>query len=205
MTTHTLHGFEYIPRILRLDRTGHPIGWISWQVAVCLYARNIVSWGFGDFVFRIKGGFRSHSGERSHLDIHSIIACNGRSNHTNQSIVPPVSNAALFERDRHFCLYCGDKFADRDLTRDHLVPRSRGGRDTWMNLVTACKRCNHRKGNRLLDESELKLLATPYVPNPAEYLALVNSSRILGDQLEFLESRYNSKRRAHLAKQLSPG
>jgi hypothetical protein len=60
-----------------------------------------------------------------------------------------------------------------------------------MNVVTACKRCNARKGNRLLSESSLSLLALPYRPNHAEYLALTHSGRILGDQMTFLENQFS--------------
>ena len=82
----------------------------------------------------------------------------------------------------------------------YVVPSSRGGVDQWHNVVSACKRCNHHKGNRLLQECELELLALPYVPNVAEYLALTNSGRILGDQMSFLEAQFgkHSKARADL-------
>ena len=91
-------------------------------------------------------------------------------------------------------------FPDASLTRDHVVPKSRGGSDAWDNVVAACKRCNHRKGNRLAHECGMELLALPYVPNIAEYLALINSGRILGDQMDFLASQFGraSKERESL-------
>jgi len=81
------------------------------------------------------------------------------------------------------------------LTRDHVVPTSRTGRDSWDNVVAACKRCNHHKGNRILEESNMVLLALPYVPNFAEYLALTNSGRILGDQMDFLKKSFGANSR----------
>ena len=71
-----------------------------------------------------------------------------------------------------------------------MVPRSRGGADVWENVVAACRRCNHYKGDRHLRELGLELRALPYVPNFAEYLALINSGRILGDQMAFLRAQF---------------
>jgi 5-methylcytosine-specific restriction endonuclease McrA len=91
-------------------------------------------------------------------------------------------------------MYCGDEFHDSQLTRDHVIPLSRGGRDCWANVVAACKSCNARKGNRLPEEAGVSLLAIPYVPNWAEFLALSNR-RILVDQMEFLKSQFKQKGR----------
>ena len=186
-----------VPHILRLDIAGQPIGWIDWKAAVCLYARDIVSWSFGERVITVRGGICAKTGERSKVDVDSIIACRGKLNNLKQECIPPLSNLALFERDQSMCLYCGITFSRRELTRDHVVPRSRGGKDTWENCVTACKRCNHHKGNRLLDDVPgMELLALPYAPNHAEYLALVNNRRILGDQKSFLKTRFGHNHRS---------
>ena len=69
---------------------------------------------------------------------------------------------------------------------------SRGGRDRWSNVVTACRSCNTRKGNRTPEEARMPLLAVPYVPNWAEYLALSNR-KILADQMEFLKSQFSGR------------
>ena len=90
-------------------------------------------------------------------------------------------------------MYCGARHKDGALTRDHVVPISRGGRDRWSNVVTACKSCNTRKGNRTPEEARMALLAVPYVPNWAEYLALSNR-KILADQMEFLKSQFSGRR-----------
>ena len=190
----TLKQFERAPRILRLNVAGHPVEWASWQEAVCLYARQIVVWTLGDPILRIRGGHSRVDGEQSHLDVHSIIACQGRVVAESGS-VPPLTNSALFGRDRNTCLYCGGEFDDGALTRDHVVPSSRGGADRWDNCVAACKRCNHHKGDRLPHECGMELLALPYTPNFAEYLALINSGRILGDQIGFLQRRFGKHSR----------
>ena len=190
----TLNDFERVPRILRLNVAGQPVDWVTWQDAVCLYAREIVVWTIGDPVLRIRGGHSRFDSTLSAVDIHGIIACDGRVV-AKDDTVPPLTNQALFGRDRGTCLYCGKELPDGDLTRDHVYPVSRGGKDTWDNVVAACKRCNHYKGNRLVEECGMELLALPYVPNFAEYLALINSGRILGDQMDFLRRSFKSNSR----------
>jgi len=74
-----------------------------------------------------------------------------------------LSRRALFARDAFKCQYCGAE--DRQLTIDHVVPRVRGGKSTWDNLVTACKRCNNLKGGRTLEQCGLKLRKTPAQPH----------------------------------------
>ena len=190
----TVTDYDRVPRILRLNIAGQPVDWISWQEAVCLYAREIVVWTLGDAVLRIRGGRCRMDSLQSHVDIHSIVACQGKVIAPARGI-PPLTNEALFRRDLSVCLYCGGSFADGDLTRDHVIPTSRRGKDTWDNVVCACKRCNHHKGNRRLEECGMELLALPYVPNFAEYLALTNSGRILGDQMNFLRRSFTANSR----------
>ena len=73
----------------------------------------------------------------------------------------------------------------RDLSRDHVVPVSRGGRDVWTNSVTACRRCNTKKANRSPELAGMPLLYVPYVPSRHEHFILRNR-RILADQMEYL-------------------
>lgn len=75
----------------------------------------------------------------------------------------------LYFRDDNMCQYCGRRFKSRDLNIDHVVPRSRGGRDTWDNLVCACISCNVCKGSRLPEEAGMTLIRRPIRPklNPA--------------------------------------
>lgn len=177
-------------RILRLDVSGAPVEWLDWQTAAGLYSRGLVTWTLGDVIYRLQGGICRATGMRSQLQLHAIVACHGRLNPRPRSR-PPLTNRALFRRDQNLCLYCGKSFTDADLTRDHILPVSRGGRDHWLNVVAACRRCNQHKGNRRLEECNMELLALPYVPNMAEYLALTNSHRIRGDQMEFLRGQFS--------------
>ncbi len=189
-----LADYERVPRILRLNVAGRPVEWVSWQDAVCLYARELVVWTLGDQILHIWGGYNRIEQTRTVVELNSIIACDGRVVAPNRNI-PPFTNRALFGRDGNMCLYCGHTFRDCDLTRDHVVPKSRGGSDLWDNVIAACKRCNHRKGDLLLEEAGVELLALPYAPNFAEYLALTNSGRILGDQMDFLKSQFGKESR----------
>jgi len=67
-------------------------------------------------------------------------------------------------RDKLQCQYCTREFQSEDLTLDHVFPKSRGGENTWENLVTACKRCNQKKGSRLLHETGMRLARPPVRP-----------------------------------------
>ena len=172
--------------ILTLDSHGVPHRWVSWQQACFYYAKNLVAWTLGERTFTFHGGVSRLTGERSSITAHSIIAIRGKALAAKGfHQVPPLNNRELFRRDRHTCAYCGHEYSYFRLTRDHITPLSRGGRDTWMNVVTACRHCNGHKRNRLPEESGLELMYAPYVPNKAEYLILTNR-RILADQMEFL-------------------
>ena len=67
-------------------------------------------------------------------------------------------------RDGHLCQYCASRLPTRDLNIDHVLPRSRGGPDSWENLVTACRECNLRKGRRTPEEASMRLLRQPFAP-----------------------------------------
>ena len=93
----------------------------------------------------------------------------------------------IFKRDGYACQYCG---TSKDLTLDHVVPRSKRGRTTWKNLVTACKHCNAKKGDYLLEESGLLLKSRPY--KPSYILFLRDFSGFMEDNWRpYLEMRQN--------------
>lgn len=73
-----------------------------------------------------------------------------------------LSRQNIFKRDGFSCQYCG---TNGNLTLDHLIPRSMGGKSTWNNLVTACKTCNARKGNNLPEEVGFSLTRKPFKPS----------------------------------------
>ena len=90
-------------------------------------------------------------------------------------------------RDRHVCAYCGGHFGEGELTVEHILPVSRGGRHEWTNVVTACRSCNTRKGSRRPEEANMPLLYVPYAVCRSEGFILSNR-RILADQMAFLQA-----------------
>jgi 5-methylcytosine-specific restriction endonuclease McrA len=90
---------------------------------------------------------------------------------------PAWNRRALFARDQFTCAYCGRKagaggeLAMKELTVDHVIPLSRGGKSSWLNTVCACQRCNTRKGNRLPHEAGMKLRIEPKLPR-TNYLVM---------------------------------
>lgn len=91
-----------------------------------------------------------------------------------------LSKVNILKRDNYTCVYCGSK---KDLTLDHLIPKSKGGQNTWTNLVTACFPCNHKKGARTPEEAGMIVNSKPIVPTygtflTKEQLAYVNITRV---------------------------
>lgn len=79
----------------------------------------------------------------------------------------PLTRHNIFRRDGHKCGYCE---STKDLTLDHILPKSRGGGNTWKNLVTCCKRCNNKKDNQTPEEAGMKLLVEVYRPTFMEFI-----------------------------------
>ena len=78
-----------------------------------------------------------------------------------------LSRKNILSRDENFCQYCGNK--NSPLTIDHILPKGRGGQDSWENLVTACKNCNQKKGNQTPEEANMQLKRKPKRPNRLHY------------------------------------
>jgi 5-methylcytosine-specific restriction endonuclease McrA len=81
---------------------------------------------------------------------------------------PAFTRFNIYCRDRWTCQYCGHRFPAAELTFDHVIPRSRGGRTTWTNVVAACGTCNLLKGNKTPEEAGMHLLRAPYKPTRRE-------------------------------------
>ena len=175
-------------RVLSLDAHGRAMDWIGWQDATCLYARDAVAWTLGDPCLRVHGGICRMTGERSMIELPPIVATRGHAHARALDPTPTLSNTALFARDAHLCLYCGGQFNRPHLTRDHVMPLSKGGRDVWENVVSACFHCNSRKGDRTPQQAHMPLLAVPYRPSWIEHLILSNRN-ILADQMAFLKAQ----------------
>lgn len=99
-----------------------------------------------------------------------------------------LTNAALFKRDEYRCQYCGrhrDQLKNRNkLTRDHIIPKDLGGKDSWDNVITACANCNHKKDNSTLQTAKMKLLSIPSVPIT---WTIRGKSKLTQEQVEYIE------------------
>jgi CRISPR/Cas system Type II protein with McrA/HNH and RuvC-like nuclease domain len=94
-----------------------------------------------------------------------------------------VNRNRIFKRDNHQCVYCGAK---RDLTLDHVIPKSRGGKNDWFNLVTSCSKCNLKKANRTPEEAKMNMIQKPYAPT------VINENKTLHSVWnEYKESFFN--------------
>ena len=177
-----------LPLVLALDASGKPDRWITYEDVAYYEAKDLISWKQGIENFEIRGGINAKTGLRSTMDINTIVAIKGQGTskkHGEHYNRPTLTNKALFRRDHNLCAYCGHVFPYLNLTRDHVVPTSRGGLNCWENVVTACNGCNKHKDSRLLTEISMELKYVPYVPNRAEYLILMNR-KILSDQMDYL-------------------
>lgn len=181
--------YQFSQQVLRTDAAGMPLEWINFRDAVRLHYAEQVAYTCGSLLFEVRGGYNAISGLRSVLQVNSILATYGHNKSLYGDYVPPLSNATLFNRDAFICLYCGERFSHSLLSRDHVTPISRGGGDTWSNVVTACKRCNNHKAGRTPEQAGMELLAVPFVPTHAEYIYL-KGRRVLADQMEFLTAHF---------------
>ena len=84
----------------------------------------------------------------------------------------PVTRRTVLARDNYTCQYCNTMPPRQKLTLDHVLPRSRGGKTTWENVVTACQKCNGRKGSRTPPEANMKLISEPRRPRYVAIAAL---------------------------------
>lgn len=85
----------------------------------------------------------------------------------------PVTRTGILRRDGYCCVYCGED----GRTIDHIVPRSRGGDSSWLNLAACCQRCNNRKGNSLVSELGWKMRFHPYEPDYRTYVIAKQGAR----------------------------
>jgi hypothetical protein len=125
--------------VLQLDVSGRPQAWITPREAALLYAADGVAWTLGRAFHVLRGGIQRATGLQSRIELHPIIAVRGVIPSRAWRTMPAMTNPKLFVRDRQVCAYCGGRFGFDTLTREHIVPTSRGGRDTWMNCITACR------------------------------------------------------------------
>lgn len=100
-----------------------------------------------------------------------------------------LSRRNVYMRDDFTCQYCGEQRAPKDLNLDHVTPRSRGGRTTWDNLVTSCRRCNFAKGSGTPEAAGMRLLRAPIRPSWSTAAALAAAPRRFAEWEPFLTTR----------------
>lgn len=154
--------------VLLLNADYFPLQAISWQRAMTLYFQEKV-----DVV--VMSGLKIHSATQA-WEVPSIIVLKKYKNgHARVS----MSRDNLYIRDGYTCAYCGLMLKGRvkDLTLDHIVPKSRGGRSTWENLVTSCGPCNTKKADRTPEEASMPLLKDAFKPSRKELVLYSVSKR----------------------------
>jgi len=187
-----LEGHGLNQPILRADVAGMPLEWVDYREAARLYTQGQVAYACGSPLYRLRGGHSAATGQRTVLEISSIIATvghTGNPGNTRHDYIPPLNNQTLFRRDGYLCLYCAQRFTATDLSRDHIRPFSQGGRDTWNNVATACRRCNNQKASRTPEQAKMQLIAVPFTPTYAEYIFL-KGRRVLADQMQYLLAHF---------------
>ena len=190
---------NFSQEVLRTDVAGMPLEWIDYRSAASLYHADQVAYSCGSPIYRLRGGYNARTGARSTIEVSSIIATTGDTyalERTSDRYTPPLNNRTLFRRDANICMYCAARFPTSELTRDHIQPLSQGGSDAWMNVVTACRRCNNHKGGRTPEQAKMQLVAVPFTPTYAEYIYL-KGRRVLADQMQYLLSHFPRKSPLH--------
>ncbi|MFV1993754.1 MAG: HNH endonuclease, partial [Acidiferrobacterales bacterium] len=112
-------------QILRTDISGMPLEWIDYRDAVRIYHLGQVAYACGNTLYKVYGGTNAATRKRSVIEVNSIIATSGESYswlRNREKYLPPLNNKALFARDAFLCMYCGNHFLARDLSRDHIKP-----------------------------------------------------------------------------------
>lgn len=160
-------------RALVLNRHWIPIGTTSVRTALCLLyraaARAVLPEDYSLHDFDSWSSLRLKENEPCirtvalRLKVPEVVLL------TQYSAIPfrkvTFSRKNIYRRDHFTCQYCGARPPVQDLSVDHVVPRSRGGRSSWTNCVLSCLRCNRRKANRALEESGMRLRKPPIEPS----------------------------------------
>lgn len=149
--------------VLVLNATYEPINVVSTRRAVVLLLKEKA-----ELVEAADGEVRAHN---MHMSLPSVIRL-VYFVRIPRLLKVPLSRRTVMARDYHTCQYCSAQPLQSDLTIDHVLPRSRGGETSWENVVTACRRCNTRKGNKTPAEAGLTLRCRPARPRYVAFALL---------------------------------
>lgn len=142
-----------------LNSSYQPVKLVSWQRAILLWFQGKVE--VLEYHPSDKVVVRS---AREEFQVPSVLRLKRFINHRRFTRVK-FCRENVYRRDEYRCQYCGEEFHAKELTLDHVVPASKKGRKDWTNMVTACRKCNHRKANRTPLAAGMPLLSEPRVPN----------------------------------------
>ncbi len=139
---------------LLLNATFEPIGIISWRKAILL-----TFLGKAEVVHAYEQVVHAIS---TSMKLPAVLRLTRYVKYRRNEV--KFTRRNIYVRDKYRCQYCGKTFEPKDLTYDHVIPRSRGGKTTWTNVVTCCHSCNRKKGDRTPKEAHMRLLAKPKEP-----------------------------------------
>ena len=148
-------------RTLLLSQSYEPVAAISWQRAMCL-----IMLGKAEVVEEYETRVRS---AKASFGMPAVVRLTEAFRRHKKRV--KFSKQNVYARDHWKCLYCGQRFDVGELTYDHVLPRSRGGRTCWENIVTSCKECNARKADRTPQEAGMRLSKIPERP---DWVSIIN-------------------------------
>lgn len=141
-------------QVLLLNITYEPLRIINWKKAVTMLT-------LGKVEVLEEYGTEIHSVSFT-LKLPSVVRLLMMARKPKTSV--KFSRQNIYARDKYHCQYCGRKFPTEDLSYDHVIPKSRGGKTVWTNIVTACLACNRKKGGRTPNEARMRLIRKPTAP-----------------------------------------
>lgn len=163
---------------LQLNISCEPIRLIKWQEAITLWYVGKV-----DILEEYDSPCRS-----VYIEMKKPAVVKLTRNYHKHNYEVPLDRWHLFARDAWTCQYCGKRFSSKDLTFDHVVPQSRGGRTNWLNIVAACHSCNQRKANKTPREALMPLLRKPLRPRWMPWLLArtIRLDQVPGEWLDWI-------------------
>ena len=166
-------------RVLLLNQTYEPLGTVSVARAIIMTFKNTV------FVEEFDGD-RVLRSAHDEWPVPSVIRRRTYINVRRRREQSGMKRLRIYMRDIFRCQYCGEKKGVAELTLDHVLPRSRGGKDTWENLVWSSKAVNADKGDRLPHEAGLQLLRVPRAPKELPASAFIRNAHGVAEWKLFL-------------------
>jgi 5-methylcytosine-specific restriction endonuclease McrA len=164
--------------VLLLSSSYEPLRVISWQNAVCMFFLGKV-----EIIEEYDQDIRSVSiaiKAPAVVRLVKFFKIGRRS--------PPLSRANILARDNFQCQYCSKELSSKESTLDHVLPKSRGGKTTWENIVCACASCNRKKGGHTPKEANMKLLKPPVKPDWLPVLNIRLHGKIHPSWFNFLQT-----------------